>query len=391
MTSRRKRLILAASTYQIPFIEAARRLGCEVLTADNRPDNPGHKLADRSFICDTTDVPALVELARRERVDGVVAAATDVAVDGAAAIASELGLPGPSPACAAALTRKRAFRELQVLLDLPRPQFADSPFCPQFGPYWIVKPNRASGAKGVCIVAEAAGLQEAWVQAQRESVDRLALVEAFIPGNQGTIEGVVADGCIAAALITDRQVARAPAAGTRGHRVPAGFSGEAIDALCGQIRRIFESLQYRNGPFDADFVQADDGRMVLIELAPRAGGNSLVRLLRHAAGFDMPAYVVNTALGRPVAVEPFRIRPAAVEILGVETAGVIDYDAVEAQALTTLPAVAHLRMDVPPGVQVSAFADGRHRIGELVVVADSADGVDRALADAWRRLRLRVQ
>lgn len=392
MATRPKLMILAASTYQIPFIEAARRLDCEVLTADNRPDNPGHALADRSFNVDTTDVAALVKLAWRERIDGVIAAATDIALDGAAAIAVELGVPGPPPACVFALTRKLTFRELQAKLGLPHPQFTDSISCLAFGPRTIVKPNRASGSKGVRIVdvSDRAILEDAWSRAQGESIDRIALIESFIPGKQGTIEGVMREGRIAVALVTDRSTASAPAVGTRGHRVPATIAEDEIAVLHAQIEHVFDYLQYRNGPFDADFVHATDGRVVLIEMTPRAGGNSLVQLLKHAAGFDMPTYVVNAALGKWVAVEPLRVRPSMVEILGVETSGTIDYDVAEIEQIEAMRSVAFLRLDVPPGARVQAFADGRHRVGELVVVADSIEDVDDAMVEVHRRLRLRV-
>src|SRR5690606_16826191 len=135
-----KLLILAASTYQIPFIVAARRLGCHVLTVDNRPDNPGHRLADQAIDCDTTDTDSLVGIAREHRVDGVVAAATDVALDAAARIASELGLPGPTPACTRVLTRKIAFRQLQATLGLPTPPHSTSASpTPSFAGPWIIK------------------------------------------------------------------------------------------------------------------------------------------------------------------------------------------------------------------------------------------------------------
>lgn len=390
MSHRPRLLVLAASVYQVPFIEAAKKSGCEVLTVDNRPENPGHALADRSFNCDTTDVKALVELARRECVEGVVAAATDIALDGAAAIGAALGLPGATPTCAAMLTRKLAFRELQSRLTLPHPHFTDSISCVEFGPAWIVKPNRASGSKGVRIVTNADDLQDAWVQAQHESIDQTAMIESHIPGQQGTIEGVMHEGHISASMVTDRSTAAAPAVGTRSHRVPATFPAQTVDELHEQIERVFSFLQYCNGPFDADFVHGDNGTAVLIELTPRAGGNSLVRLLKHAADFDMPAYVVASALGESIDVNPFRIRPAAVEILGVDTSGIIEYDSVEVAGIKAMPSVAYLHMDRPPGAFVHAFADGRHRVGELVVVSDSATGVEMALAAAHRRLRLRV-
>src|SRR5512136_2568795 len=92
----RKLLVLAASQYQIETITSARRLGYYVITLDNRPDNPGHRLADKCFNIDTTDVDAVLEIAQREAIDGIIAPCTDVAVPTAACVAERLHLNGPS-------------------------------------------------------------------------------------------------------------------------------------------------------------------------------------------------------------------------------------------------------------------------------------------------------
>jgi len=381
-------LVLAASTYQLPFIQAARDLGCRVLTADNRPSNPGHALADASFNCDTTDVAGMVSLARREAVNGVVAAATDVALDAAAAIAHTLGLPGPSPECVSQLTRKSAFRELQVKLGLPHPLHASTPEKIDFPAPWIIKPNRASGSKGIRIVDKPDELASAWATAASESVDRTALVEAFTDGSQGTIEGVVTHGRIATALITERSTAPAPWVATRSHRVPAAIPLSTAQDLYAQIERIFSALAYVEGPFDGDFLIRPDGTPVLIELTPRAGGNSLVRMLKYAVGFDMPDYVIQTALGRKVHVAPFAPRPTIVEILGVETDGQLTYDAGQAKCLMEEPGIRYLHMDYPPGTPVHCFTDGRHRVGELVASADTDKELDALLVQAHKHLAL---
>lgn len=387
-----KLLILAASTYQIPFIVAARRLGCHVLTVDNRPDNPGHRLADQAIDCDTTDTDRLVGIAREHRVDGVVAAATDVALDAAARIASELGLPGPTPACTRVLTRKIAFRQLQATLGLPTPPHSTSASpTPSFAGPWIIKPNRASGSKGIRIVDDPAGLEAAWRLAGSESVDGLALAEAFVDGRQGTLEGVLQDGRIRASMATDRITARPPAVGTRGHRVPADLPGELLRELDGQVERLFAGLEYRDGPFDADFVVDAQGRVFLLEVTPRAGGNSLVRLLQHACGFDMPSYVVQTALGRAPEVAPFTIRPTELEILSADRPGVVTYCDSELDAIRAMPGVCHLELDVPPGARARGFADGRDRLGELVVSADTAQTLDERLLQVRAALQLRCR
>jgi biotin carboxylase len=361
-----------------------------VLTADNKPGNPGHALADASFNCDTTDIPALVTLAHEYRINGVLAAATDVALEAAAAIAAALDLAGPSIDCARILTRKLAFRTFQARLGLPGPRFAECTEKVDFKLPWIVKPNRASGSKGIRAVQRREDLAAAWVSAAAQSIDGLAMAESFDSGAQGTIEGVMADGQLAAWLITDRLTASFPWVATRGHRVPTTLPETATADLLAQIQRVFVELHYADGPFDGDFVIRDDGTPMLIELAPRAGGNSLVRLLHAATGFDMATYAVDAALRRATPPARFEPRPAATDILGVERAGRLTYDVEQVGQLANSPGIGYLHLDVPPGASVQAFIDGRYRVGELTASAETSQALQRILADAHRRIHLRV-
>ena len=98
-------LVLGAGIYQLPAIETAKRLGYRVLTTDNLPDNPGHRLAHQSFDCDITDVEGVSAIGERHGISGVIAPCTDAGVVSAAIVAGRLRLPGP-PAHSAASDRR---------------------------------------------------------------------------------------------------------------------------------------------------------------------------------------------------------------------------------------------------------------------------------------------
>ena len=75
----KKILFLGASTQQIPPINYALKQGYYVITCDYFPNNPGHKLAHESHSVSTTDKEAVLVLARRLKIDGIVAYASDPA------------------------------------------------------------------------------------------------------------------------------------------------------------------------------------------------------------------------------------------------------------------------------------------------------------------------
>jgi len=358
------------------------------------PSNPGHALADASHGIDTTDRSAVLALAERERIDGVVAPGTDVAVETAAFVAERLGLPGPGERAARILTRKRAFRELLQRAGLPCPRVLDAGArAAPFGESRrLVKPNRSSGSKGVFIVASASELEARIGESRRFSIDGDALVEELIEGTQHTCEAFLQEGGVALALVTDRDTASPPHTATKGHRVPSRLSAarqrDALDA----IERIARLTELDGGPLDCDFVVGDDGRVVVIELTPRLGGNSLSRLFDAALDFDLVSAAVCHACGDPVRLPPQRPpRPAAVAILGCDRAGRVRWRTDEERSLADERWLRMLSFDVAQGDPVEAFVNGRHRVGEALVVGSTRDEVDARLAELAERLAVRAE
>ncbi len=96
----KKLLLLGAATFQIPPIKYALDRGYYVITCDNVPENPGHKLAHKSFNTSTTDMEGILSIARQEDIDGIMTFGSDVSAPTAAEkscrAVSRLGRPAVS-------------------------------------------------------------------------------------------------------------------------------------------------------------------------------------------------------------------------------------------------------------------------------------------------------
>lgn len=89
----KKILLLGGSTQQIPAIEYAKKQGYGTILCDYLPDNTGQYYADRFYCVSTTDKEAILEVAQKENVDGIVAYASDPAAPTAAYVAEKMRLP----------------------------------------------------------------------------------------------------------------------------------------------------------------------------------------------------------------------------------------------------------------------------------------------------------
>lgn len=372
-------LILAASRYQMDAIRTAQRLGHRVITTDNTPDNPGHAIADQAFGIDITDREGVLELARAEHVDGILSPCTDVAVPTAAYVAEELGLIGPPLEATKIVTDKIAFRHFLEQHNLPRPRYhqieADAPPPAHLwdkAAAWVIKPDRSSGSKGIFIVRSAEELASRLAESRAFSPTGRVLVEEYIHGHQGTVEGVLKDGRITLHFVLDRQTAPAPYVTTTGHRLPSQLPAHIQQQVIDHLEHVWALLGVRQGVFDADFVHGN-GTVYLIEITPRLGGNSISQLIRQAAGVDLVELAVQHACDHPVAPPVVTaVKPTAVVLLGVWQHGLLHYGTARAATLRQLPWVTSLEFDVPPGSSVEPFINGRHRVGEAYLTAATA-------------------
>lgn len=394
--SKKTILVLAASPYQVPVIERAKQMGMRVITADNIPDNPGHQLADRSYNVDTTDRDGILSIGREEKVDGVIAACTDVAVPTSAYVSSRLGLWGLPVDSSEICCDKIAFRKFLQKHGYPVPRVypftaAAHPPANIFTNKWIIKPDRASGSKGVFIVSSHEEFLLRLVESLPFSPTGKGICESFIEGFQGTCEGVIHHSKVIWHMITDRRTAKPPYVTTFGHRVPCGLPPGRQRRLISMIEDLFRQLRITDGVFDCDFVSSDQDMFVL-EISPRLGGNSLTALVRHAAGFDIIGYAIGLAchVPQPQPSMPEVVLPSELLLFGVSRAGTLQYNQEELTWLRQESWVKELSLDYPPGVKVLPFINGRHRLGQAIVCADHSSELDDHVNTLHSRLSLEV-
>ena len=107
----KKILFLGGAPTQIPPIKYALEQGHHVITLDYLPNNPGHKLSHNFYNISTTDKEAVLEVAKAENIDAIVAYASDPAAPTAAYVSEKMGLPGNPYKSVEVLARKDLFRE----------------------------------------------------------------------------------------------------------------------------------------------------------------------------------------------------------------------------------------------------------------------------------------
>lgn len=373
-------LVLGASRYQLPMIEHARSKEVRVIVTDNVPDNPGHKVANKSYLVDTTDHQAVLEIATQEKIDGVIAPCTDIAVQTAAFINEKLDKNGVSFQAAQILTSKLKFREFQKKHDFSNPNsiaIENIDITAQeldFSHKWIIKPDRSSGSKGIFIIENQAELIERYPESLAMSVNGKVSIEQFIDGYQGTVEGVIKDGKIQTLFYLDRQTAQAPFVCTIGHRTPSQLHREVKLKVEEALQDLFVSLQVDNTVFDVDYIW-DGEKVFILEASPRLGGNSITQLLSLAYDADLLDWAMNSVLFENKALAKIKHteQNAAVVLLGAEEAGVLTINESSLHKIQQYSWVSSIEVHANNKARVEKFINGRYCLATVFIIADTYD------------------
>lgn len=305
----KKILLLGGSRYLLPVIKSAHELGLYVITCDYLPDNIAHKYSDEYVNVSIIDKEAVLEIAKKLEIDGIMSFATDPGVVTAAYVAEKLGLPyGGSYESVSILQDKGLFRSFLTEHNFNVPHaksyknledaLRDTDF---FTWPVIVKPVDSAGSKGVTRVDDKNELRKAIEYALDFSHCDQFIIEDFIEkkGCSSDTDSFSIDGKLVATTFSSQRFdvqsdnPYAPMA----YSWPSTFSREHEDELTSEIQRLLTLLDMQSSIYNIETREGVDGKAYIMEVSPRGGGNRLAEMIRYASGVDMIKAAVQAAVG----------------------------------------------------------------------------------------------
>lgn len=309
----KKILLLGGSAQQIIAIETAKRLGYYTVLCDFLSDNPGQYIADKFYLVSTTDKEAVLKVAQSERIDGVLAYASDPAAPTAAYIAEKLGLPGSPYESVEILCNKEKFRAF-----LAEHGF----FTPKAGGYGnlddalddllkgvyrfpvIVKPVDSSGSKGVARIDTVDEAKLKLSVAMSFSRGKRIIIEEFVKkfGYQIAGDGLSIDGELVFRYFANDHFNGkcenpfVPVSAS----FPYNMQSDVQDKIHAEIQKLLRVLKMRTTTYNFDLRIDKDLNVYLMEVAPRDGGNYIPNVIKYATGVDLIECSVKAAMGEKI-------------------------------------------------------------------------------------------
>lgn len=392
-------VILGGGEDQVPAYLAGRRLGYRVIGVDQRPDAFGAALADE-FLCLTTREPEAI--ARRLgpiEVAAVISPASDAAQASVAALSRHYGTAfQPSPRAVRASQDKSYFHTVVEGLGFPRYRHVrgDEPdaLAEAAGPLGyplVVKPTDSSGSKGLGCVRAPGELRAAIADARKHSFRGEVIIEELVTGDHYSVECFARAGRAEFTAVTARTLTPLPEMISVSHLVPADLGAPLRHRLDRMIGALLSALDHRAGPVNFDFVVDAAGAVHFVEMGARLGGNGMPLLVRHAFGLDTVEAAIRLAAGEsPDLTTHVQRQVVQLRILTADREGTLR--AVHGLAETrALPHVAELKTFKEPGERVHPYTQAGHKLGYLIVAADTHHALTDTLDRALRTLRFVVE
>lgn len=304
-----KLILLGGSQQQIPAIQYAKDRGYNTILCDYLSDNPGQYYADKFYCVSTTDKEKILEIARAEQIDGILAYASDPAAPTAAFVAEEMGLPTNPYESVDILTNKDKFRKFlyENNFHTPYAKAFDSvedakEKIDNFKLPVIIKPVDSSGSKGVSKLSTIDNLEEQIEFAMSYSRMNRVIIEEYvemngyqIAGDGFSIEGELVFRCFGNDHFNQGDNSFVP--------ISASFpynNNKIQEKIHNEIQRLLNLLNMRTGAYNFDIRIDKNDNVYLMEVGPRNGGNYIPQVIKYATNIDMLELSIKAAMGEDI-------------------------------------------------------------------------------------------
>ena len=304
----KKLLLLGGSAQQVIAIEEAKKCGYYTVLCDYLTDNPGQYIADKFYLVSTTDMDAVLKVAMDEKVDGVIAYASDPAAPTAAYVCEKMGLSTNPYEAVSILCNKDKFREFLGTHGFNAPvsyRFAEGELYGDVTDNMelpvIVKPVDSSGSKGITVLEDWNNLDQAVSFAYSFSRSKRIIIEQFLVKKHAFIVGgdiFVKDGKVVLwGLLNCHRDDKVNALVPVGKSYPLDLPEEDVNRIKSELSRLVETVGLKYGLVNVEVLIDSKDRVWLVDIGPRAGGNLIPNFLNVINRTDLIKASVLASMG----------------------------------------------------------------------------------------------
>lgn len=309
MIASKKILFLGGAKHQASILSLAKKKGYYVILCDGDVNCFGKKYADKFYNISTSEQYKILEIATKNKINGIISYASEIGAITQCFVANRLNLPTNKIKSIETLIYKNKFRNFLKKNNFYVPKYKVFSkfndliiYLKNNKNYHIIKPIDSSGSRGVFKVngIDLPKLKKSFIASKKASIKKIVICEEFIPTNLPQIAG---DAVILNKKIIFSHWGDQYYNSHLNPLLPVAESWPTIHIkknilyIERELNKLLKILKITIGVFNFDMRLTNDGRLMIIEIAPRNGGDYIAEVVKVSTGVDMIQQTLNLYLG----------------------------------------------------------------------------------------------
>ena len=387
-------MILGASYSQLPLYKAAADLGIGTVAVSTPGDWPGFQLADECSYTDISDPEAVLEAAQKHKINGIATCCLDAGIRSVGYVCEHMGLKGLSAEAGKLCSDKYLMKEAFVrngvncarhICIRNREELETAVGTLKFPV--ILKAVDLMGSRGIFRCNTKEEVYSHYADTMTATGKDYCLLEEFIEGEMLGCEAMICDGELLYCLPNNIENYPGFVPTPIGHSVPY----RKQKTLGGEVRRqvilALNALGMDNCPVNCDLMEKD-GKIYVIEITGRAGGNCLPEIAGLYYGINYYEAIVRLAMDMDVKnlFAGEILRPAVLShILTSDKDGILKQIHNENNPQ---PDLTDLSFNVSPGDEIRHYENGRDRLGQVILTGKNLQGCEYRLVEVLSKISI---
>jgi len=389
----KKILILGAGVYQVPLIRKAKELRYYTIVVSIQGPYPGFAYADKVYYVDTTDKDKVLQIAKDEKISAICTTGTDVCVPTIGWVCDNLNLKGITYDSAMKVSNKWLMKKALLEANIKTPYGYKVDCIDEALHYFALLKNNAvlkvvdkSGSRGILHVKNEDELKAAYRECMRITDQNYLLIEQYISGMEIGVSGIVQNGEVKSIIPHSRIMFYSEGVAiSLGHifSYPL-FSQKIMKKVNLEVNNAIASLSINNTAYDVDVIICDDD-ICIIEIAGRCGASGIPECMSIMHDKDFFECILNNALGKDISLHVDMRKHAISYLLHSENEGMLKNIIIPSTLSNQ-----NISFDYKNGDRIPKFINGTHRIGQIIIGANSESKRDFMLEEV-KKISVEVQ
>lgn len=365
-------MILGAGIYQVPLIKKANELGLETIVISKTGNYPGFSFAKKSYFIDTTEKEKILEIAKKEKIDGICTTGTDVAVPSIGYVCDNLRLPGISFEHSLVASNKKLMKECFVKSNINTSKFITVYNVKDLKVGFeklntkkaIVKVVDKSGSRGIICVDGNTDFENIFNNLIKLTNENYLIIEDYIDGIEIGIDAFVLNGSIYLLIPHDKLIYDFNGVGIPiGHMVPYECNDIVKNNIINEVNKIVSAYGIVNGAINIDAFVKDNNEIDIIEAGARSGATGIPEIISVSTEINYYELIINAALGNIIDKREAKNIPCSSVLLFSIKDGLFNgFDFTNKDNIV-------ISTDYEIGTPIKKIVDGTCRIGQAIITA----------------------